>query len=64
MGLSLRANFPPDYMYEQRVFTLDPDYFPLKRMRQIIDYLHDHQQQYSRHSRFNPELIPLINRVN
>ncbi|GBE82887.1 Probable alpha/beta-glucosidase [Sparassis crispa] len=35
-----------DYMYERRVFTLDPDYFPLPRMQQIINYLHDHDQHY------------------
>ncbi|KAI0027385.1 alpha-glucosidase [Vararia minispora EC-137] len=35
-----------DYMYERRVFTLDPEYFPLARMREIIDYLHSHDQKY------------------
>ncbi|KAF9646605.1 alpha-glucosidase [Thelephora ganbajun] len=35
-----------DYMDKRRVFTLDSDYFPLKRMREIIDYLHAHNQQY------------------
>lgn len=35
-----------DYMYNRRIFTLDPDYFPLTRMRQIIDYLHSHDQHY------------------
>jgi alpha-glucosidase len=33
-------------MYKRRIFTLDPDYFPLDRMREIIDYLHTHQQRY------------------
>ena len=35
-----------DYMYKGRIFTVDPDYFPLDRMREIIDYLHSHQQRY------------------
>ena len=35
-----------DYMYKRRIFTVDPDYFPLDRMREIIDYLHNHQQRY------------------
>lgn len=35
-----------DYMDRRRIFTLDPDYFPLDRMREIVDYLHDHDQQY------------------
>ena len=34
-------------MYKRRVFTLDQDYFPQSRMREIIKYLHDHNQQYS-----------------
>ncbi|KAI0948834.1 hypothetical protein AcV7_009470 [Taiwanofungus camphoratus] len=35
-----------DYMYNRRIFTIDPDYFPLNRMREIIDYLHSHNQHY------------------
>lgn len=35
-----------DYMLKRRIFTLDPDYFPLNRMREIVDYLHSHDQQY------------------
>ncbi|KAI9433845.1 glycoside hydrolase family 31 protein [Lactarius indigo] len=35
-----------DYMYERRVFTMDPQYFPTARMRDIIDYLHKHNQRY------------------
>ncbi|KAF5387031.1 hypothetical protein D9615_002119 [Tricholomella constricta] len=35
-----------DYMDRRRVFTLDPDYFPLNRMREIVDYLHSHDQKY------------------
>ena len=39
-------------MNERKVFTLDPDYFPLKRMQEIIEYLHDHNQQYGERSSF------------
>ncbi|KAG5654020.1 hypothetical protein H0H81_008330 [Sphagnurus paluster] len=35
-----------DYMDRRRVFTIDPDYFPIKRMREIVDYLHAHDQKY------------------
>ena len=35
-------------MDHRLVFTLDPDYFPLARMREIIDYLHSHGQRYSK----------------
>ncbi|OCH84572.1 alpha-glucosidase [Obba rivulosa] len=35
-----------DYMYKRRIFTLDPDYFPLSRMQEIIEYLHAHDQRY------------------
>ncbi|GLB35686.1 putative glycosyl hydrolase 31 family protein [Lyophyllum shimeji] len=35
-----------DYMDRRRIFTLDPSYFPLKRMREIVDYLHAHDQRY------------------
>ncbi|KAI0046949.1 glycoside hydrolase family 31 protein [Auriscalpium vulgare] len=35
-----------DYMYKRRIFTTDPDYFPLNRMRQIVDYLHGHDQKF------------------
>ena len=34
-------------MYKRRIFTVDPDYFPLDRMREIVDYLHAHDQRYS-----------------
>lgn len=34
-------------MYKRRVFTVDPQYFPLSRMREIVSYLHSHDQQYS-----------------
>ncbi|KAK0258364.1 hypothetical protein LTR35_018165 [Friedmanniomyces endolithicus] len=35
-----------DYMYLRRVFTLDPDRFPLHLMQELVTYLHDHQQHY------------------
>ncbi|KAH9483447.1 putative alpha/beta-glucosidase agdC [Psilocybe cubensis] len=35
-----------DYMFQRRIFTVDPDYFPLARMREIVDYLHSHQQRF------------------
>ncbi|TFK83789.1 glycoside hydrolase family 31 protein [Polyporus arcularius HHB13444] len=35
-----------DYMYKRRIFTVDPDYFPLDRMREIVDYLHSHDQKF------------------
>ncbi|KAL3486841.1 glycosyl hydrolases family 31-domain-containing protein [Aspergillus germanicus] len=36
-----------DYMELRRVFTLDPERFPLERMRELVDYLHDHDQKYT-----------------
>ena len=33
-------------MYKRRIFTVDPDYFPLARMREIVNYLHAHKQRY------------------
>ncbi|KAI1402580.1 glycoside hydrolase family 31 protein [Hypoxylon fuscum] len=35
-----------DYMYRRRVFSLDPDRFPLHKMRELVDYLHAHNQHY------------------
>lgn len=35
-----------DYMYKRWVFTNDPNYFPTSRMREIVDYLHNHDQYY------------------
>lgn len=35
-----------DYMDARKVFTLDPLRFPLSLMRQLVDYLHTHQQNY------------------
>lgn len=33
-------------MFLRRVFTLDPDRFPLDMMRQLVNHLHAHQQHY------------------
>ena len=33
-------------MYKRRIFTVDPDYFPMDRMREIVDYLHSHDQKF------------------
>ncbi|KAF2088804.1 glycoside hydrolase family 31 protein [Saccharata proteae CBS 121410] len=35
-----------DYMDLRKVFTLDPDRFPISKMREMIDHLHAHQQHY------------------
>ncbi|KAB8356560.1 hypothetical protein FH972_024142 [Carpinus fangiana] len=35
-----------DYMELRRTFSLDPERFPIERVREIVDYLHDHQQHY------------------
>jgi alpha-glucosidase len=35
-----------DYMELRKVFTLDPERFPLHLVRELVDYLHAHQQQY------------------
>ena len=35
-----------DYMDLRKVFTLDPERFPLARMRDIVQYLHAHEQHY------------------
>ncbi|CAL1703163.1 unnamed protein product [Somion occarium] len=35
-----------DYMFKRRIFTIDPDYFPMSRMREIVDYLHSHDQRF------------------
>ncbi|KAL9115845.1 MAG: hypothetical protein Q9227_000213 [Pyrenula ochraceoflavens] len=35
-----------DYMNLRRVFTLDPDRFPLSKMRELVDHLHSHEQHY------------------
>ena len=35
-----------DYMYNRLIMTTDPDRFPVPRMREIVDYLHDNDQHY------------------
>ncbi|RPA99054.1 hypothetical protein L873DRAFT_971332 [Choiromyces venosus 120613-1] len=35
-----------DYMYNRWIFTLDPERFPLEKVREIVDYLHKHDQHY------------------
>ncbi|KAI1429190.1 glycoside hydrolase family 31 protein [Xylaria sp. FL1777] len=35
-----------DYMYRRRTFSLDPERFPLPMMRDLVDYLHSHDQHY------------------
>jgi alpha-glucosidase len=35
-----------DYMDLRKVFTLDPERFPLPRMQDIVHYLHAHEQHY------------------
>ena len=48
-----------DYMYERRVFTMDPQYFPTARMREIIDYLHKHNQRYGNYCKHLTSLFVL-----
>ncbi|KAK3705493.1 hypothetical protein LTR37_013310 [Vermiconidia calcicola] len=35
-----------DYMKYRRTISLDPLRFPLSKGRQVVDYLHEHQQHY------------------
>ncbi|KAL6718544.1 hypothetical protein ACLMJK_004636 [Lecanora helva] len=35
-----------DYMDARKVFTLDEQRFPLHKVRELVDYLHDHDQHY------------------
>ncbi|KAI8232930.1 putative alpha/beta-glucosidase agdC [Colletotrichum sp. SAR 10_96] len=35
-----------DYMDRRRVFSLDPDRYPLEKMRQLVDKLHENDQHY------------------
>ncbi|KZS89841.1 alpha-glucosidase [Sistotremastrum niveocremeum HHB9708] len=35
-----------DYMHERKIFTADSEYFPVSRLREIVDYLHAHDQRY------------------
>ena len=52
-----------DYMYERRVFTMDPQYFPTARMREIIDYLHKHNQRYGNYCKHLTSLFVLTRYV-
>lgn len=36
-----------DYMSNRWIMTLDPDRYPLAKVRELIDYLHAHQQKYT-----------------
>ena len=33
-------------MERYKVFTLDPYNYPLHKMRELVDHLHEHQQHY------------------
>lgn len=35
-----------DYMDLRRVFSLDPDRFPLDMMQELVDHLHNNNQHY------------------
>lgn len=35
-----------DYMDGRRVFTNDPERYPLSKVRELVDYLHKHDQHY------------------
>ncbi|KIW08097.1 uncharacterized protein PV09_01035 [Verruconis gallopava] len=35
-----------DYMFNRFIMTTDPDRFPMERMREIVSYLHDHDQHF------------------
>lgn len=35
-----------DYMDRRRVFSLDPDRFPIERMQELVHNLHQHDQHY------------------
>ncbi|KAI1483008.1 glycoside hydrolase family 31 protein [Daldinia eschscholtzii] len=35
-----------DYMYRRRVFSLDPERYPLHKVRELVDYLHAHDQHF------------------
>lgn len=36
-----------DYMYSRWIFTVDPDRFPMPKMRELVSHLHAHQQKYT-----------------
>lgn len=46
LGLDLKPLCAIDYMHGRRIFTLDPDYFPKQRMREIVEFLHDRDQKF------------------
>jgi alpha-glucosidase len=46
-----------DYMYRRRVFTVDQQYFPLPKMREIVDYLHSHSQKYGQYCLHSVQLF-------
>ena len=33
-------------MFKRWVFTLDPENYPLAKVRELVDYLHAHHQHY------------------
>ncbi len=35
-----------DYMDLRKVFTLDPDRFPLEKVRELVAHLHENDQHY------------------
>ena len=45
-GLKLIDIYYSDYMDRRRIFTVDPDYFPMNRMQEIVSYLHAHDQKF------------------
>lgn len=36
-----------DYMYRRWIFTVDPERFPMDKVRELVEYLHDHDQGYT-----------------
>lgn len=35
-----------DYMDQRRVFTIDQARYPLHKVREFVDHLHEHNQHY------------------
>lgn len=35
-----------DYMQARKVFTLDAERFPVEKVRDLVGYLHEHDQHY------------------
>lgn len=35
-----------DYMHLRQVFSLDPERFPIEKVRELVDHLHANDQQY------------------